>query len=601
MFDTYRKLLDLLNPGEKRRFYLLLGMIMVMSVFEMISVASIVPFLAVLARPEIIETNTYLAAVYDWLGFESAQGFMIFLGICVFVLVVVGLLFSTLTQYTIYRFTAMRGYTISSRMLRGYLTRPYVWFLDQNSADLGATLLGEVGQMINQAMMPAMKVIAQAMVAVLLIALLVVAKPAAALATAVVIGTCYTLIYLTVRKRLLKAGEDRRRANRERFRISNEAMGGIKEVKLMGLEEAFLRRFEGPSKRNAMAAASYAMIGELPRNVLKAIALGGILFFVLFLLVTGDGTLGSVLPVLGLYAFAAMRLFPAVQQIYNSSAALRFSAPVLDKIHADMRESREVARNQPGGANAPPIRLGRELVLDGVHYAYPNAERTALAGLSLTIPARSTVGIVGGTGAGKTTAVDLILGLLEPQAGAMVVDGTPVTHANVRAWQKSVGYVPQAIFLSDDTVTRNIAFGLPDEEIDHAAVERAARLAALHDFVTTELPQGYETLVGEKGVRLSGGQRQRIGIARALYHDPDVLIMDEATSALDNVTERVVMEAVHNLGGDKTIVLIAHRLSTVRDCDVIFMLEHGRLIASGSYDDLLARSGEFRALASGAA
>jgi ABC-type multidrug transport system fused ATPase/permease subunit len=183
----------------------------------------------------------------------------------------------------------------------------------------------------------------------------------------------------------------------------------------------------------------------------------------------------------------------------------------------------------------------------------------------------------------------------------MVVDGTPVTHANVRAWQKSVGYVPQAIFLSDDTVTRNIAFGLPDEEIDHAAVERAARLAALHDFVTTELPQGYETLVGEKGVRLSGGQRQRIGIARALYHDPDVLIMDEATSALDNVTERVVMEAVHNLGGDKTIVLIAHRLSTVRDCDVIFMLEHGRLIASGSYDDLLARSGEFRALASGAA
>jgi len=601
MFDTYRKLLDLLNASEKRRFYMLLAMIMVMSVFEMISVASVVPFLAVLARPEIIETNSYLAAVYDRLGFESAQGFMIFLGICVFVLVVVGLLFTTLTQYTIYRFTAMRGYTISSRMLRGYLARPYVWFLDQNSADLGATLLGEVGQMINQAMIPAMKVIAQAMVAAMLITLLVVAKPVAALATAVVIGLCYTLIYVIVRKRLLRFGEDRRLANRERFRISNEAMGGIKEVKLMGLEEAFLRRFEGPSKRNAMATASHAMIGELPRNVLKAIALGGILFFVLFLLVTGDGTLGSVLPVLGLYAFAALRLFPAVQQIYNSTAALRFSAPVLDRIHADMRESREVARNQPGGTDAPPIRLTREIVLDAVHYAYPNAERTALAGLSLTIPARSTVGIVGGTGAGKTTAVDLILGLLEPQSGAMVVDGTAVTHANVRAWQKSVGYVPQAIFLSDDTVTRNIAFGLPDAEIDLAAVERAARLAALHDFVTTELPQGYETLVGEKGVRLSGGQRQRIGIARALYHDPDVLIMDEATSALDNVTERVVMEAVHKLGGDKTIVLIAHRLSTVRDCDVIFMLEHGRLIASGSYDALLEQSGAFRALASGAA
>ena len=222
-----------------------------------------------------------------------------------------------------------------------------------------------------------------------------------------------------------------------------------------------------------------------------------------------------------------------------------------------------------------------------MRYSYPLAEREALQGLSLSIPARTTVGIVGGTGAGKTTAVDLILGLLVMQQGTLAVDGQPITPSNVRAWQNNIGYVPQAIFLTDDTVAANIAFGQPAEEIDRAAIERAARTAELHDFVMSELPQGYDTVVGERGIRLSGGQRQRIGIARALYTDPDVLIMDEATSALDNLTERAVMDAVHNLGHAKTIILIAHRLTTVQACDTIFMLEHGRLVAQGSYDELL--------------
>jgi ABC-type multidrug transport system fused ATPase/permease subunit len=217
--------------------------------------------------------------------------------------------------------------------------------------------------------------------------------------------------------------------------------------------------------------------------------------------------------------------------------------------------------------------------------------------MTLTIPARSTVGIVGGTGAGKTTTVDIMLGLLVPDRGTLSVDGVPIGRDNLRAWQRSIGYVPQQIFLSDETVAANIAFGRAEADIDHAAVERAARIAELHDFVMRELPEGYATKVGERGVRLSGGQRQRIGIARALYHDPDVLILDEATSALDNLTERAVMDAVHNLGHAKTVVMIAHRLSTVRECDTIFMLEGGRVVAAGSYDDLIASNRQFRALA----
>ena len=600
MLQTFAKFLDLMTPPERRRFYLLLAMIGVMGVVEMVSVASVLPFLAVLSNPEVIETNRRLATVFAWLGFADHRSFLIFLGVAVFALVVLGLLFSTVTQYAIYRFTFMRGYSISTRMLRGYLFQSYTWFLNRHSADLGTAVLSEVNQVIGQAMVPAMKLLAQAAVVVFVIGLLVVVQPAAALVAALVLGGSYALIYVGVRGRLTRIGRQRYLANQERFRIAGEAMGGIKEIKVTGLEEAYLRRFQDPARRMASASAASSVIGELPRNILKAIGYGAILFFVLYLLFTSDGSLGSVVPVIGLYAFAGLRLFPAFQQIYSSMTIMRFSRPILDKLVADMARNRVTAEPPARGA-VPPLRLAARLELADVHYAYPKAERGALNGLDLAIAARTTVGIVGGTGAGKTTAVDVMLGLLVPQAGELRVDGVPVGAANRRAWQNAIGYVPQAIFLIDDSVAANIAFGIAPADIDHAAVERAARVAELHDFVMEELPQGYATPVGERGVRLSGGQRQRIGIARALYHDPDVLILDEATSALDNLTERAVMDAVHNLGHAKTIVLIAHRLSTVRDCDTIFMLERGRVIAQGSYDELLETSQKFRAMAAGAA
>ena len=262
----------------------------------------------------------------------------------------------------------------------------------------------------------------------------------------------------------------------------------------------------------------------------------------------------------------------------------------LDQVDAGLRAERE---------RMPAIPLTRQLELQGVRYSYPNTERSALRGLDMTIEANSTIGIVGGTGAGKTTVVDVMLGLLDPAAGTMTVDGQLITPDTRRAWQKTLGYVPQTIFLSDGTLAENIAFGLAPDQIDMEAVERAARIAALHDFIMTELPDGYATTVGERGVRLSGGQRQRVGIARALYHDPAMLILDEATSALDNLTERAVMDAVHRIAGKKTIVMIAHRLSTVRNCDRIFLLREGRVAASGRYDDLVRTDEEFRAMATG--
>jgi len=314
---------------------------------------------------------------------------------------------------------------------------------------------------------------------------------------------------------------------------------------------------------------------------------------VVLYLIAQSGSFASAMPIIALYAFAGYRLMPALQQIYGAVTQLRFAGPALDALHADLMILQPAHPNP----SQDDIVLKQAITLNDVQYRYPNAPQLALKNLSLTIPAKSTVGLVGTTGSGKTTTVDLILGLLEAQQGTLEVDGQVITEHNRRPWQRAIGYVPQQIYLADDTVAANIAFGVNAKDIDQHAVERAAKIANLHDFVASELPQQYQTTVGERGVRLSGGQRQRIGIARALYHNPQVLILDEATSALDNLTEQAVMEAVHNLGHEITVILIAHRLSTVRQCDRIYLLERGEVRTSGTYDELIASNQQFAAMA----
>jgi ABC-type multidrug transport system fused ATPase/permease subunit len=597
MFDTYRKLLGLLTRRERRQFCLMLLLIMAMGCVETVGVASIMPFMYMLSDPAILERHALLGEIYAALGFADVHSFMIFFGALVFVVVVGGLLFKAVTLYAVYRFTMMRGYSLSNRMLRGYLFQPYTWFLNRHSADIGANVLGDVAKVTTKSLLPAMKLITYSTVVIGLILMLVLVRPGVALSAAVLFGGSYLAVYFGVQRYLNRIGTERHEANVARFQITGEALGGIKDVKLAGLETHFLQRFQAPARKVAESDAASTILGELPRYVLEAVAFGAMLAFVLGLLVTRSSSIAGIVPMLAVYAFASIRIFPALQRIYVSMTQIRFTKPTLDKLYQDMKAAEANMRTLPPRAPEAVVHLEKRLVLDDVHYSYPQAEWPALQGLNLVIAARSTVGIVGGTGAGKTTTVDIVLGLLMPDKGTFSVDGTPITRENLRAWQRSIGYVPQQIFLTDDTVAANIAFGLEAAEIDQAAVERAARTAELHDFVMRELPKGYATKVGERGVRLSGGQRQRIGIARALYHDPDVLILDEATSALDNLTERAVMDAVHNLGHAKTILMIAHRLSTVRECDTIFMLEGGRVVAEGSYDELLETNRKFRALA----
>ena len=599
MISIYAKLFDLLDARERWRFYQLLGLIIAMALLDTASVASILPFLAAVADPAHARSGVALGKLYHGLGFTNDKSFLIFLGTLVLVILVLGLVIKTATVFAVSRFSHYRNHSIASRLLRGYLSQPYVWFLRRHSADLGRSLLNEVNAVVNNAMIPAMRVLAQSVSLACLTVLLFLVNPGIAIASLLIMGGSYVTIFLLVRRGLTRMGKRYSAANLDRFKIAQEAIGGIKDVKLLGLEEAYLGRFAAPSIQAAAASSTSQAIGEMPRNFLEAIAFGGMVLLILTLLVMGDGSLAGIVPSLGVFAFAGLRMFPSAQHIYHSLSYLRYTGPALDVVHRDTVETGANRPPKPHGPPVPPVHVAREIELADIHYAYPQADRAVLRGLSLSIPARTTVGIVGGTGAGKTTAVDVMLGLLTPQKGALKVDGVATGAENLRAWQNTIGYVPQQIFLVDDSVAANIAFGILPDEIDHAAVERAARVANLHDFVMSELPEGYQTFVGERGVRLSGGQRQRIGIARALYHDPDVLILDEATSALDNLTERAVMEAVHTLAHQKTIIMVAHRLSTVKTCDVIFLMEKGRLVAQGSYEALVAENETFRRMAAG--
>ncbi len=582
---TFKKFLHLLAPRERNRASLLAVMLLIVALLDMIGVASILPFIAVLTNPGIVETNMILKNMFqisNIFGVENNQEFLFALGVLIFLLLVASLMFKAFTFYMQVLFVQMLEFSICKRLMEGYLHQPYSWFLNRNSADIGKTILSEVGQVVGTGIRPLMELIAKGLVAIAIISLLILIDPKLALVIGLLLGGAYGLIFYFIKSFVNRIGKDRLKTNQQRFMAVNEAFGAAKEVKVGGLEEIYVKRFSEPAYFFARNHSFSQAINELPRYVLETIAFGGILLIILYLMLL-TGSFNNVLPIISLYVFAGYRLMPALQQIYSAFTKITFVGPSLDKLHYDIKNLESSVSNQKPGI----LRLHKSISLKNIHYDYPNASRTALKNINIEIPVKHTVGLIGATGSGKTTTVDIILGLLEAQKGNLVVDDQIITKNNSRAWQKSIGYVPQHIYLSDDTVAANIAFGVNYKDIDLGAVEKASKIANLHEFVVNELPQKYQTTVGERGIRLSGGQRQRIGIARALYHKPQVLILDEATSALDNETEKAVMDAVNNLSRDLTIILIAHRLNTVKNCDIVFKLEKGQVQAQGTFEEII--------------
>ena len=587
--QNIKKILSLLTPSELKHAVTLLLMIMFMSLIDMIGVASILPFIAVLTNPEIIETNTFLNKIYIFsnsFGIKNYEHFFILLGLVVLIFLVLSLIFRAVTFYLQSRFVQIREYTIGKKLIEKYLNQPYEWFLNRNSADFGKTILSEVNQIVIFGINPLFELISKSIVALFLLILLVIVDAKLALIVAFVLGGTYGLIFYFVKNYLDRIGEMRLIKNNLRFTSVIEAFRAIKEVKLHGLESSFIRRFSSPAESFAIISASSIVIGNIPKFIIELIAFGGIMLVILYMMIQ-TGNFSDSLPIISLYAFAGYRLMPALQQIYSSLTGITFVGPSLSKIYDDLKNFPRIDVNTNANANHQNLKFNKILTLENIKYEYPNSSKLILNNINLKINAKSIVGFIGATGSGKTTIVDIILGLLEAQNGSLIVDGDVISKKNLRSWQKLIGYVPQQIYLADSSIASNIAFGQENENIKLELVKRASKIANLHRFVIEELPNQYQTKIGENGVRLSGGQRQRIGIARALYHNPKLLVFDEATSALDNQTEQAVMEAVNNLNKDITIILIAHRLNTLKECDVIYKVEKGKIIDSGNFESLI--------------
>lgn len=600
MFKLIKELISLLTPYQRRRLLRLQLLVVIMSCAEIAGIASIAPFMAIVSDMSRLEGTGKLAQIYAASGFSAPSDFLFWLGLAVLGVLVCGGVFSMITTWRLLVYGQAVGEQISSRLFRYYLFKPWLFHATHSSSLLNKQITQEASRVTSGIIQPLMQLNAKFFLASLMSLTIFFYNPLVAVGGLLIFGCAYALLYRFVRLRLMRNGKEISAMQSERFKLLSEGFGGIKDVLLLGRQALYVERFEAANKRFTRSQAGNQAMSQVPRYAMELVAFGTVILLVLYLLRSNNGNFSDVVPVLAVYALAGMKLLPAFQQMYSSFSQIKGSMASFEAIRVPLRESYEQALQDEKNIAAVSA-VGRLSVRQGVqlkalHFCYPGKATPALQGLDLYIPARKVVGLVGSSGSGKSTTIDLLLGLITPDSGTLLVDDTVVAQENVRTWQNSIGFVPQSIFLADCSIRENIAFGLASNQIDNDKVARAVRLAHLEELVAT-LPEGLETRVGERGVQLSGGQRQRIGIARALYEDAEVLVLDEATSALDGLTEKMIMDAIHDFSGQKTIIMIAHRLATVKQCDVIYFMSEGRVVDQGTFEELLERNEAFRRMA----
>lgn len=591
-----RELFSLLDNNQRKQFYILQLLVVLMACVELVGIASIAPFMALVGDISLLEKQGIYSALYNWSGIKSPKDFLFYSGLVVLFTLTCSTIISMFTIWKLSLFGTRVGVEIADRLYAHYMQQNWLFHAGGSSAQLTKQVSTEALRVTNGIIQPLMHLNAKATLAFFISISIIIYNPWVAFLGLMLFSISYFILYKIVRKRLQNNGQKLSEVSTKRFRLMNEGFGGIKDILLLNRSHDFVERFKINGQIFAYAQGTNNSISQAPRYFMELIAFGAMISLVLLLLKLHQGDLGVVLPTLAVYALAAFKLLPALQQIYSSITQIKGNTAAFEAIKKDLISSLEVPKLLIQHNKLEYLPFKEKISLRNVAFSYPGKSKPAVHNLNMVIPVNSTIGIVGSSGSGKSTTIDLLLGLLTPQQGEMYIDDVRITETNMRAWQNTIGFVPQSIYLSEGTIAENIAFGLPAQEINLDQVNNAIKLANLKELVN-QLPDGVHTKVGERGVQLSGGQRQRIGIARALYHDAAVLVFDEATSALDGITEKTIMEAIHNFSGKKTIIMIAHRLKTVRKCDIIFMMEQGKIVDQGTYLKLLETNPKFKEMA----
>jgi ABC-type multidrug transport system fused ATPase/permease subunit len=589
----FRQLFGILPRSSKRGLPFVVFVSLVAAVFETASVASILPFMAIVMDPSVLSKYQWLAQALKILHIETQQGAVIGAGVLTVAVLAIGNVVTAANLWIQTHYLALARRELSSELFTGYLYLPYSFHIQRDSTSLSRVIGGDVESALGGFLASLLGVVSKGLSGLVLISLIIVVDPTVALGTVLVLGCGYMFVYRLIRARQVRLGAKMIEASLTVGRTTLEGLHGVKELRVLGRESASTTEYKKSFAELTETQASNQLASALPRYVIEVFAYAGIVAVTLAFVLKGQGT--AAIPSLALYALAGNRLVPIFQQFFAAAITIKYHTRAVESLEADLAIVRNSTRHDLI-EHDQPLAFKNEIVLENLTFQYPAANRPALNQVSLTIPQNQSIGLVGRTGSGKTTLADVILGLYPPASGTISVDGVNLVDSNERAWRKRVGYVPQNVFLTNASVARNIALGISEDQIDHAAVVRAAQMAQAGEFIS-QLPDGYETVVGERGVKLSGGQRQRLGIARALYHNPDVLVFDEATSALDGMTEDAVMQAVQSLSAERTMILIAHRLRTVQACNRIVMLEAGRVVADGAYAELMQSSPAFKQLA----
>ena len=581
------------TKGKHQAFFGISCLFVVSSVFEMLGVGLMGPFAAMVTDSNFIKNTNFLNAIYEKFSFESPQKFILVFGILTIIAFYIKAALGFMSQKAIAEFSHGLKGDLSTKLMKSYLEAPYTVHLTKNSANLVQSVVTFTDRFCIGLVLSLLTAISNGVVIIALVALLVSTNAAASIGIALVLLVSLAVLN-PLKERLARWGKEGFDASAEMIRILNHGLGGLKETRIIGCEPYFEGQMAQAAKKYSTNMGLASGYSNLPRYIVEAVIISFLIIFA-FLFVTFNQDSGQNLTsIFGIFAIASIRLLPATGNTISCISVIKYNIHSLDSLYAELKEAerfeQQARPNTLQQQDRSPVKLDfkSEIAIRDLVYKYPNAANNALNEITLTIKKGQSIGLIGKSGSGKTTLVDVLMGLLTPQTGDILLDGVSV-YPQLRAWQNLIGYVPQSIFLIDDTLERNIAFGVPDNLIDRQRVQKAVAAAQLTEVIE-RLPMGLNTTVGERGVLLSGGQRQRVGIARALYHEKEILVFDEATAALDNETENLITDATKALSGSKTIIIIAHRLSTIEHCDRIYRLEQGNITQSGNYQTVVLNS-----------